>query len=438
MAISRTDAIYLLRRSGFHARPAEVTQLMGAASWEAAVDRVLDVSANPPAPRPSSITSPNLQNWQHRVELVKWWVERMRTTPTPIVEKMALFFHGFHFTSSWDKKNDPILAFNQIDLFRRHALGDYHQLAQAVSIDPWMLHYLDNGANKAPKNINENFGRELLELFLFGRDGYAESEVREMSRAWSGHILDSAGTGYLYDASVHDNGPKTIYGVTKNWNGPEALTEALRGSQAVRASRYFAGKLWQFFAGTVASGAVLDALAAEFRANDLSLKALVRAIFLRPEFRSVAVRQGRVVTPVEWFVSLTGALGVPAGESEPQWWLPSMQQDPFRPPNVSGWRHNGYWLTGSSWWKRGECARWLSYIAIANDRPYRVMPHLNQHSTGTQVADSAAALLGVELTPATRKVVTDWAGSLSGTWYGGSTRPFSIVLVSLSPEFNVG
>lgn len=438
MAISRTDAIFLLRRSGFQARPDQVTQLMGAANWEAAVDRVLDVSAAPPAPQPPEITSPSLQNWEHRVEVLKWWIERMRTTPTPILEKMALFFHGFHFTSSWDKKNDPVLAFNQIDLFRRHALGNYHDLAQAVSIDPWMLHYLDNSVNAAPKSINENFGRELMELFLLGRDGYAESEVREVSRAWTGHNVDKAGTSYVFNPDAHDNGNKTIFGITKNWNGPEVLTEALLGSQAVRASRFFAGKLWQFFAGPPASGPVLDALAAEFRASGLSLRALVRAIFLRPEFRSLDVRLGRVVQPIEWFVALTGGLGIPARESQPQWWLPVMHQDPLRPPNVSGWRHNAAWLSDSTWWKRGECARWLAYQAISLDRPYRVLPELDSTSTPDQVIAGVSSLLGVEVTPATRKVFTDWARPLSGTWYGGSMRPFSIVLLSLSPEFNVG
>lgn len=439
MAISRTEAIHLLRRSGFHSRPADIAQLMTAANWEAAVDRIL--GAAPPSPAPPLAVPPEVSNpakaaWDLRVELMKWWLERMRTTSSPIVEKLAFFFHAFHFPGSLDKKTDAVMAFKQIDLFRRHALGDYHQLAQAVAVDPWMLHYLDNGTNRAPGAINENFGRELLELFLLGRDGYAEVEVREMSRAWSGHNLGADGASYVFDASAHDTGPKTIFGITKNWNGPEALTEALTGSKAVPTSKFFVAKLWRFFAGTEAAPAVLDALAAEFRASGLSLRALVRAIFLRPEFRSVEVRQGRVVTPVEWFVGLTAALGIPAGVAEPQWWIPAMGMDVLRAPNPSGWPQGRAWLTGSAWWKRGECARWLAYKAVA--QPYNVLPQISSSSTPAAVTDAVSELFGTDLGPASRKVFTDWAAPLSGAWHGGSMRALSIVLFSLSPEFNVG
>lgn len=438
MAIPRSDAAHLLRRSGFGARPADIANLATAPTWEDAVDRVLDTSQAPPATMPLAVTQ-GMDPWEIRVELIKFWIERMRTSPSPIVEKMALFFHGHHFTGSWSKKDDGELAWNQIELFRAHALGDLHALTQQVAVDPWMLWYLDNGVNRYPSRVNENFGRELLELFTLGQGHFTEADVAAMTRAWTGHNLASGGRTYAFDPASHDDGPKTLFGITKNWDGPAAITEVLKGSKAVPASLFFVGKLWLHLVGMEPSAATRAALAAEFRASGLSLRTLVKAIFMHPDFRTAAARTSRVRSPIEWFVALTMALDVPASVSQPQWWIVPMAQDLFRPPNVAGWGINETWVNGSGWWRRGECARWLCYQMVNPALPYDRFPEITSDAAPSLVADTVFEAFGiVDPSPATRNVVESWAAHLSGTWHGSSMRYHSIPLVAMSPDFNLG
>ena len=159
------------------------------------------------------------------------------------------------------------LAFNQCPAAPDPALGDYHALAQAVAVDPWMLHYLDNGVNRSPGRINENFGRELLELFLLGNGNYTEADVVAMARAWTGHNLAADKVTYVFDAAAHDNGNKTLFGITKNWDGPGAITEVLKGVKAVPASRHLVTKLWRYLVGTEPPRRVVDTLAAGLRSS---------------------------------------------------------------------------------------------------------------------------------------------------------------------------
>lgn len=439
MTISRTDAAHLLRRSGFSARPADITRLAGSADWAAAVDTVLDTSAWAPTPIPAVLLDPAVDSYQQWVHAVQWWIDRMRTTPCPIVEKLALYFHGFHFVSSIAKAGDAPMVWNQIELFRAHALGDFHALAQAVAIDPWMLLYLDNADNRAPHRINENFGREVLELFTLGNGAFTEADVVAMSRAWTGHNLTSDRTAYRFDAAVHDNGTKTLFGISRNWNGPDALTEVLKGTTAVASSRYVAAKLWSYLAAPNPAPVVVDALAAEFRSSNLSLRALVRAIFLHPEFRTTATRTALVRSPVEWFVAVTAALGIPASESHPEWWLEAMGQRLYDPPNVAGWRQNGAWLTSAYWWRRSDCAGYLRWVATDERRPYRWGADLPSNAAPRAVADRLFDTFGVvDPTPRTRASIEGWAAGVSGTWHGWSLRSNGIVLAALSPDVVVG
>ncbi|MCB0976467.1 MAG: DUF1800 family protein [Acidimicrobiales bacterium] len=439
MAISRSDALHLLRRSGFAATPQRITELAASADWTAAVDSVMDTSAAPFPPLPAAVHDPNLNDWYKWVAVVGWWTEVMRTSPCPIVDKMALFFHGYHFVSGRAKNQDAETAWNQIRLFRQHALGDYHQLAQAVSIDPFMLSYLDNGVNRYPSKVNENFGREILEAFTIGRGNFTEADVVAMSRAWTGHNLTQDKKSYVFDPSAHDDGQKTLFGITKNWNGPDALTEVLKGVKAVPASRFLVSKLWLYFVGTNPTPAVVDSLAAEFRSSGLSLRTLVRSIFLRPEFRSAEARTALVRSPVEWFVALIGALGIKATDAHPEWFLGSMGQAPLDPPNVFGWGRNADWLASGYWWRREDCAAYLRWVATDSDWPYQRFANITSKASPRTVADTMFEAFGiVDPSAATRKTIEDYAASVTGGWHGWSMRTNAIVLTALCPEFVVG
>lgn len=439
MSIPRTDAVHLLRRSGFAATPRRITELSAASDWAAAVDQVMDTSAAPFPAMPASFTDPTIMAWDKWVLFINWWIELMRTTPCPIVDKLALFLHGHHFVCGRSKNQDVDLAWRQIDLFRRNALGDYHALAQAVAVDPWMLNYLDNGTNRAPSEINENFGRELLELFTVGRSEYTEADVVAMSRAWSGHNLDESRRQYVFDPAAHDNGDKTLFGIARNWDGPAALTEAILGVRAVASSRLLTHKLWYFLVGTEPSQAVIDSLAEGFRASGLSLRTLVRSIFMRPEFLSAAARSALVRSPIEWFVAVTAALDIPVADSKPENFLASMGQAPLDPPNVGGWGRNEAWLSTGRWWRRGDCVAYLRWVATSDRWPYRRFANLNQNSRPREVADTMFDAFGiVSPSAATRARIESFAAEATGGWHGWSMRTSAIVLTALSPDFVVG
>src|SRR3954452_6172950 len=160
MALSATDAAHLLRRTGFGVTPARLQEITALPSRAAAVDRVTDVSLAPPAT--GSPVGPGWVDgqWEAWYQLVWWWMDRMRTSPVPLVEKMTLFWHN-HFPSSQEKLYDIGLLATQNQLFRTHALGDYHALVQGMAVDPAMLWYLDNGQNVAGAE-QENFAREVM------------------------------------------------------------------------------------------------------------------------------------------------------------------------------------------------------------------------------------------------------------------------------------
>lgn len=436
MPITAGDAAHLLRRVGFGAKPAEIMTLAALPTWSDAVDAVLNTSRAPgPLAAPPEMGDPGAQDYWRWVKATQVWVDRMRTTPAPIVEKMALFWHG-HFTSSREKVAMPLL-WDQLQLYRTLALGDFHELTQRMAVHPAMLIYLDNSTNVA-RSPNENFGRELMELYLMGNGTFTEADVVAMSRAWTGHGTNSADTAYEPHPALHDDGQKTLFGITRNWDGPAAITEILRGSQAAVSSRYIAAKLWAYFAGTQATPALVDDLAAAFRGSGLSIRALVRAILMRPEFLSAEVRTGLVRGPIDWVVATARALGVAAPDFNPEWYLGTMGQEPFAPPNVSGWRSNSAWISTSSEWARARMVMRLRWIATVPDGQYKLF-QLIEAKTAREIADTAITVFEIsEPTANFRRVVEDWATRIKAP--GGpawSAGPNLILLSTLSPDFQM-
>lgn len=350
---TRIDVAHLLRRAGFFASPTEVDDLAGEPSWEAVVARVLDASANPPDPGPPMPPLGENPRVRDIVAGVGYWIDRMATTPTPIVEKMTFFWHGV-LASALPNPNIRMMV-KQIQTYRSLALGDVHDLLQAMAIDPAMLRYLDNGTNvkAAP---NENFARELMELFTMGNGTFTEAEVVDMARAWTGHNSIYALETYTYRPNQHDNGAKTLFGITKNWDGPEALTEIVRGVRQPVCARYLAGRVWSFLASPNPPAPLIDDLASAFIASGMDTSALVRAVLLRPEFRTATTRTALVRSPVEWVVATMRATGLTAAQLDLQDHLQELGQVPYWPPNVSGWRQNRAWISSSAQWAKGSLA----------------------------------------------------------------------------------
>ena len=179
---------HLLRRTEYVARPNRVAALTGLGSLDAAIDDILNVSGTPVPIPPGLASNTTNSNYEQYVQATQWWFDRMVDSPKPIQEKMTFFWHG-HFTSAWDKVNSSYMMMSQNKLYRDNALGNFVTLTQAMAIEPAMLVYLDNTENRkgAP---NQNFARELMELFTLGIGNYSEADVEAAAKAWTGYGVD--------------------------------------------------------------------------------------------------------------------------------------------------------------------------------------------------------------------------------------------------------
>lgn len=369
------EAAHLLRRAGFGGRRAEVQALVGL-TLDAAITKVLtapvpQAPSDKPGPLHAAAEVEGENEYLMWVEMTQYWLDRMAKHGSPIREKLTLFWHG-HFVSEQSKLYDSRRLWRQNQLFRRDGMGSFETLLQRVAIDPAMLLYLDNAYN-TKGNQQENWAREVMELFTLGVDQYTQDDVVANAKAWTGHGLvnpwEDGGRTYQFRADLHDTSTKTIFGITRNWNGPEVLTEICTGSRGggkrTTMARFIAAKVWSFFAYPNPEAAVVNALADVFIAKGLSVTELVRAVFKRPEFWSAKARDGLVRSPVEYVVAVMRGVGRDAKDVNPQWYLGGMGQEPFNPPNVSGWRPNGYWLSTAAASARLSFARNVMWRALS-------------------------------------------------------------------------
>jgi uncharacterized protein (DUF1800 family) len=431
--VSATDAAHLLRRTGFGVTTSRLAEITALVDREAAIARVTDVSLAPPATGAPIGGGWVEDQWVAWYQLCWWWMERMRTSPVPLVEKMVLFWHN-HFVSGQDKLYDIGLLYTQNQLFRQHALGDYHTLVQSMAIDPAMLWYLDNANNVAGRE-QENFAREVMELFTTGQGHYVESDVVSMARAWTGHNTSPDGRSYQFFPSEHDNGTKVLFGgPPTNWNGPTALAEILRGSRAVPASRFITAKLFSYLAYPIpVTDPLVATLADGFRAADLSILSLVRAILRSDAFWSPAARYSLVRNPTEWFVAGMEALGLGPSVCHPEWWMEGTGQQLFYPPNVSGWKQNAYWISTASAWARSS---WASYVRWkANEAG--VFAGIQSQSAAAIVQQGFQRFGIVDPSPTTRAALEAWVTRAKSEGDSWSIPPNLVLLLLVTPDFQL-
>lgn len=435
MPIDVADVAHLLRRAEFVARPTRIEQLRSL-SLSAAVDDILDVRRNPPDSLPKFLSKHRKnQVYQQWVAAVGWWLDRMVAVPRPIQEKMTLFWHG-HFVSAWGKvyRTDAMLSQNR--LYRSMSFGDYRQLAQRMAVEPAMLLYLDNAYNRKGSE-NQNFARELLELFLLGVGNYSEADVEAAAKAWTGHGINWKTYRYQFRPSEHDTSPQTFMGKHRPWNGPEIIDELLRDNPTAQqvAARLLARKLWEYFAYPGPSPELVAQLAGEFVGSGLQVRALVRSILLHPEFYSERSRQGLVRSPIEFVVAIMEATGLRSDKLHPEWFVEGMGQVPFDPPNVSGWRNNAYWINTSAFASRASFARNATWPLRARGG----FDHLKQMSIPEAITAVAEMFRIAPLSPTTVAALTGWleAERASEPW-GGWWQPTNLLTMTmLTPEFHL-
>ena len=284
--------------------------------------------------------------------LSNWWAERMLQTPRPLQEKMALFWHG-HFATGAEKVRDYRKMQTQLALFHREATGNFRDLLIGVAKDPAMLVFLDAGLNvkDAP---NENFGREVMELFTMGVGHYTEVDIREAARAFTGWTDDDL--KFKVNPASHDNGIKTVLGYTGPLDGVEVLDIILR--QRVT-SEHVAGRLYRFLVREDISPAFQQRLGALLASGGFEIAPFLRTIFLSKDFYSQASVGTRIKGPAELIVSTYRQLGLVDLPGVPDFNGASSElgQTLLNPPTVAGWAQGRAWITPGTLLARGNFAR---------------------------------------------------------------------------------
>jgi hypothetical protein len=269
-----------------------------------------------------------------------WWATRMLQTTHPVEQKMALLWHG-HFATHENKVRDYRKMLQQIDLFEKRATGNIRDLTVQVAENPAMLYFLDAQYN-VKGAANENFAREVMELFTMGVGNYSESDVREGARAFTGWYFEDL--TFKVSPEKHDDGPKTFLGRTGNFDGVDVLKIIFE--QPVTAE-YLAGKIYRFLVRDDLSDDLKRKLGAILRDNDYEVKPLLTAIFLSKDFYSQASYGAHVKGPVEHMVAMMKHLDVDAIPGVPDFNQStiSMGQHLLNPPSVAGWAGGRAWIT---------------------------------------------------------------------------------------------
>ncbi len=286
-----------------------------------------------------------------------WWLDRMIRTDQPLVERMTFIWHDW-FANSNEKVGSQQLMLDQNELFRANALGSFHDLFVAVTANPAMLVFLD-GIYNDKDEPNENYGREMMELFSLGADrgAYTEDDVREMARAltgWRAEWTEGAGLqNFHFDPSRHDTGQKTVFGRTGNWNSEDAVRLCVE--HPLHPS-FFVTKLWGYFIPAPPDEATLASLQGLYVSSGYSIRAVVEAILQHPDFYE---GPELLTPPVVYNAGLLRAIGRPIDTTDWTWLCAGAGQQLFYPPNVSGWDFSR-WLDTSTIKARWEIANYVA------------------------------------------------------------------------------
>jgi uncharacterized protein (DUF1800 family) len=330
----------------------------------------------------------------------------MLLTKRPLQEKMVLFWHG-HLTSAVSKiggQRAPEAFKRQLALFREQALGNWRELLRGISRDGAMLQYLDNRLNRkgAP---NENYARELLELFALGIGNYSEDDVTDAARAFTGWTVDREGQ-FTVVARLHDADDKTVLGRSGHLDGDDVI-DAILAQPA--AAPFLAGKLFRFFAYDGPAPAVVERLGGVFRDSGYDLRTLVGAILRAPEFRSERAYHARIKSPVEFTLGAVKALDRETLPRDLPAALRRMGQDLLNPPSVKGWDGGPAWINAMTVLER---ANYANRLATAREGSTYVDPAalVRDHRTPEALVDYFAEhLLDGDLPASSRAALLDYA-----------------------------
>ena len=344
-------ANHLFRRAGFGASWADLERSRND-GLAATIDRLL--KGEGPTERflvDSRATADSLLASDNRGNLPAWWLHSMLRTPHPLLEKMTLFWHG-HFATSGDKVKDPRLMLQQNELLRRHALGKFGALLDEMARDPAMLIWLDSAVNRKARP-NENFAREVMELFSLGLGQYTETDIKAAARAFTGFEVRQG--GFKFNRSQHDPGEKTVLGRTGPWSGGD-IVKILLDQPAT--GMFIVGKLFRYLVSETASPptSLLVPLAEGWRSREYDMSWLARTILSSNLFFSEHALRQRIKSPVEFGLGLVKSLEGTSNMYALAEGLETLGQAVFYPPNVKGWDGGLEWINSSTLVARANLA----------------------------------------------------------------------------------
>jgi hypothetical protein len=415
------NAERLLWRAGFGPRPGGVEHVISV-GIPAAVRELTHPSGAArlngpePADEDGNALAPD-DAWGHDH---LWWLDRMVRSDQQLVERMTLIWHDWFATSN-DKVGSQHLMLQQNATMRANALGSFSDLLKALTQDPAMLVWLDGIANQ-DGDVNENYGREVMELFTLGADrgAYTEQDVRELARAFTGFDatwVDGSGfQNFRFDPSRHDSGSKTVFGKTGNFDWQDAIRLCLENP--FHAS-FFVTKLWSYFIPTPPDQATQAALQKLYVSSGYGIAPVVEAILKHPDLYS---DRALVKPPIVFNAGLLRMLGRGIDTSAWAWLGDQSGQHLFIPPNVSGWDDSS-WLDTSTW--RGR-----SYMVTYALEPKHVDPWGDQKYDANEDAATAVARAleftgNPTLSTEGRKALVSFAGScLPATMRPWEQSPF--------------
>ena len=425
---------HLLRRAGFGANRNELEEYL-AMGYDGAVEALLNPSD--PGNMPDDLIRRYHVEQSELRDLAgsaAYWMYRMISTSCPMEEKTALFWHGL-FATGYAKLNQARSLLNQVEMFRRSGLGSFEELLVELSKDPAMIVWLDNNENHGTA-INENYGRELLELFSMGIGNYSEDDIKGCARAFTGWTLGNAeymsiraskdsiwpygriAWHFDYREEDHDDGEKTFLGETGNFNGEDIIAIIVKQEST---ARFVATRLFQFFAADVITEAgekTIEEMMTTYFSSGYEIRDMLRTLFHSDYFKSEEARFARVKGPVEMVV---GAIRMAGNYQNPALGIEKvsntmlyMGQGLLQPPTVEGWHEGSEWIDSGALVERVNfAAKELSDVSSPGVRSiiHRLEAGADQGVLDpADLADGCLDLLGpIEVSEETRSVLVEYA-----------------------------
>ncbi|MEO8825106.1 MAG: DUF1800 domain-containing protein [Chthoniobacterales bacterium] len=460
-------AAHLLNRAGFGGSPDEV-QAFHAKGLETAVKSLIEGKDDDtlfPAPdwaksrdmtetRTELVSLPEDQRKKiqqqlrmngrdEMLALREWWMTRMRYTEWPLREKMALFWHG-HFATSIEKVHETYWMYLQNQTFRTHGLGSFQGLVKWMTRDPAMIRWLDLQQSNL-RHPNENFAREVMELFTLGEGHYTEKDIRESARAFTGYRFDPKTQQFAFAANQHDEGQKTFMSKTGNFDGDGIVDIIFEQPQC---ARFMAKKIWSFFAYENPPQDIVDILAEEFRAKNYNVGGFLSSIFQSSEFYSKTAYRTQIKSPAQWIVETSKTLETKIPDTlATENAMRQMGQVLFAPPNVKGWVGNRAWISTSTLFFRYNMAAYFVTERISKGQEMqgripiqlsmeKVAPAAIRNDEEALVSSLEFRLMNAPLPARERAAALIYAQRYHGDMTDARIRDLLLMMMS-TPEFQL-